>query len=69
MAEAIEGHSCDIVGMARPLTAEPYLCRDILAGKTKGALDNLVNPAMQTPAAIIQIHDCAEKRPILDISK
>lgn len=29
------------IGMARPLTQEPYLCKDILSGKVKGAIKQL----------------------------
>ncbi|KPV78593.1 uncharacterized protein RHOBADRAFT_23648, partial [Rhodotorula graminis WP1] len=39
MEEAIKSGATDLVGLARPLTAEPYLIRDMLDGKTDAARD------------------------------
>lgn len=36
MVQAVEGGSCDGVGIGRPLGAEPYLCKEILEGKVTG---------------------------------
>jgi len=34
--------SVHLVGLARPLTAEPHLIRDMIDGKTEAAKENLV---------------------------
>ena len=39
MVGAIRDGACDGVGIGRPLGAEPYLCREILAGKVGGAIE------------------------------
>ena len=41
MDEALKT-SVHVVGLARPLTAEPYLIRDMIEGKSEGAKENLV---------------------------
>lgn len=56
MALAIDQGACDGVGIGRPLAAEPYLCRDILAGRVTGALENLVPLPMNTQASGTQLH-------------
>lgn len=55
MAKAIKEHTCDLIGLARPLCAEPDLPNLILSGKSKGAKGNEVDSAMQTPAAVLQV--------------
>lgn len=55
MANAIREGTCDLIGLARPLCAEPNLSELILSGKSKGARDNAVDSAMQTAAAVIQV--------------
>jgi 2,4-dienoyl-CoA reductase-like NADH-dependent reductase (Old Yellow Enzyme family) len=40
MTPALEANTCD--GVGRPLSAEPYLCKEILEGRMTGALENLV---------------------------
>lgn len=69
MAEAINQDTCQIVGLARPLCAEPDLPKKILERRSQGALENDVESSLQTPAAVLQIHAMAENRPIPDISK
>ncbi|EPQ57037.1 FMN-linked oxidoreductase [Gloeophyllum trabeum ATCC 11539] len=69
MAEAVKQDTCQIVGLARPLCAEPDLPKKILEGKSKGAAENAVESSLQTPAAVIQIHAMAENRPIPDTAK
>ncbi|GAA6059106.1 hypothetical protein JCM10212_002077 [Sporobolomyces blumeae] len=54
MDEALET-SVDFVGLARPLTAEPYLIKEMIEGKKDAARENKVNPALQTGAAVAQI--------------
>lgn len=68
MNKAIEEGSCDIIGMARPLTAEPYLSKELTEGQKEAAKENHVPSALQTPAAIAQLHDIGNKKPIRDYS-
>jgi hypothetical protein len=56
MVRAISGHSCDGVGIGRPLAAEPYLCANILSGKITSALENLVPGPLSTQASGTQLH-------------
>jgi 2,4-dienoyl-CoA reductase-like NADH-dependent reductase (Old Yellow Enzyme family) len=42
MEEALSSGATDIVGLGRPLTAEPYLIRDLIEGKQEAAKENLV---------------------------
>ena len=37
MVRALQDAACDGIGIARPLGAEPYLCKEILAGRVTGA--------------------------------
>lgn len=69
MADAIKGGACQIVGLGRPLTAEPYLCREILAGEKEAAKPNVGDPSLQTGLSIIQIGAIAAGKPIPDLSK
>ncbi|GAA5896673.1 uncharacterized protein JCM6883_006976 [Sporobolomyces salmoneus] len=69
MDEALEGGSVQIVGLARPLTAEPYLIRDMIDGKTDAAKPNLVPAALQTPASVAQIGAIGKGTDIPDLSK
>lgn len=57
-----------MIGLARPLCAEPNLPFLLLTGKSTGAKENKVPALMQTPAAVLQIHCFAEGRPILELS-
>jgi hypothetical protein len=57
-----------VIGLARPLTAEPFLCRDILSGKSTGAKENKSNPALQTGMAIMQIAAISTDQDIPDLS-
>lgn len=41
--KAIKDKSCDIIGLARPLTAEPAYSNDILNGKIEAARENKVS--------------------------
>jgi 2,4-dienoyl-CoA reductase-like NADH-dependent reductase (Old Yellow Enzyme family) len=40
MEEALQGGATDIVGLARPLTAEPHLIREFVEGKKEKAREN-----------------------------
>ncbi|GAA5854616.1 hypothetical protein JCM9279_005712 [Rhodotorula babjevae] len=68
MEEALASGATDIVGLARPLTAEPYLIRDMLDGKTDAARDNKFPAPMQTGASIVQIAAISKGEPIPDLS-
>jgi hypothetical protein len=63
MARALEDRSTDLIGLARPLTSEPFLCRDLIAGKSAGAKPNLVAEAIQTGASILQLPAIARGHP------
>ncbi|KAK8849361.1 hypothetical protein IAR55_004693 [Kwoniella newhampshirensis] len=70
--EAMEGAllsgATDMVGLARPLCGEPYLCRDLLSGKVNAAKENKVPAAVQTGTAIAQLSAIAHNKPIPDLS-
>ncbi|GAA5890377.1 hypothetical protein JCM8208_002796 [Rhodotorula glutinis] len=68
MEEAIASGATDLVGLARPLTAEPYLIRDMLDGKTDAARDNKFPAPMQTGASIVQIAAISKGEPIPDLA-
>lgn len=56
MVRAIEDNACDGVGIGRPLGAEPLLCKEILAGKVAGAIENFVPLPQNTQATGTQLH-------------
>jgi len=62
MVGAIQGGACDGVGIGRPLSAEPYLCKDILAGRVNGALENLVPLPLNTQSSGTQLHQIGRGR-------
>ncbi|GAA5926703.1 hypothetical protein JCM3775_007015 [Rhodotorula graminis] len=68
MEEAIKSGATDLVGLARPLTAEPYLIRDMLDGKTDAARDNKFPAPMQTGASIVQIAAISKGEPVPDLA-
>ncbi|KAJ9112703.1 hypothetical protein QFC22_006205 [Naganishia vaughanmartiniae] len=68
MAEAVSSGATQMVGLARPLTAEPYLCRDILSGKSQGAKPNKGAHQLTTGLSIIQIGAMSTGQPIPDLS-
>ena len=57
MGEALREKSTDMVGLGRPLTAEPTLGSDLLASQTLKAKANEVPNALQTGSSVMQIHD------------
>ncbi|KAM0753966.1 FMN-linked oxidoreductase [Meredithblackwellia eburnea MCA 4105] len=69
MASAVRMGSCDLVGIARPLTAEPSFCKEILQGKIDGAKKNLMPIALTTASSNIQIVEIGKGEPISDLSK
>ena len=56
MVRAVKSGACDGIGIGRPLAAEPYLVREILAGKVTGALENYVPLPLNTQASGTQLH-------------
>lgn len=56
MVSALASHSCDGVGIGRPLAAEPYLCKEILEGRVAGAIENFVPLPLNTQGSGTQIH-------------
>jgi 2,4-dienoyl-CoA reductase-like NADH-dependent reductase (Old Yellow Enzyme family) len=56
MVKAVSEGACDGVGIGRPLAAEPYLCREILAGKVTGAIENFVPLPLNTQSSGTQLH-------------
>lgn len=57
MASALREKSCDIIGLGRPLTAEPDLSALLIAGKKVAAKENRVPAGLQTGSSIFQIKD------------
>ena len=57
MGEALREKSTDMVGLARPLTAEPAFGTALVAGTTLKAKANEVPSALQTGSSVMQIHD------------
>lgn len=56
MVHAIESNACDGVGIGRPLSAEPFLCKELLEGKVTGALDTYIPMNMTTGSSGLQLH-------------
>ncbi|KAI5361981.1 putative NADH:flavin oxidoreductase/NADH oxidase, aldolase-type TIM barrel [Septoria linicola] len=56
MVRAIEDEACDGIGIGRPLGAKPYLCKEILAGRITGAIENCVPLPKNTQATGMQLH-------------
>ena len=70
MVEAVEKGSCDGIGLARPLTAEPHLVKHILAGKYNSALNNKVVEQYQTFSSGTQLHQIGNgEKEISDFSR
>ncbi|OZJ04710.1 hypothetical protein BZG36_01817 [Bifiguratus adelaidae] len=71
MVDAIKGGSCDIVGLGRPVCTEPFLVRDMLEGKIDRARPLALPDQMelQIGAAVANIHDMGQGKPITDYSK
>jgi len=56
MVRAIKDGACDGIGIARPLAAEPYLCKEILSGKIQGAIDSAMPAPLTTQSSGTQLH-------------
>lgn len=68
MAKAVREKSCDLVGLARPLTAEPHLCKTLLEEKAPAAKENRVPGPLQTASSNIQIVQIGKGEPLSDLS-
>jgi hypothetical protein len=68
MNSALAEHSTDLIGLARPLTAEPRLCKQLLAGQ-RAAKPNLVDEKVQTASSYLQIGYIVEGGAIPDLSE
>jgi hypothetical protein len=55
MVSALEQGACDGVGLGRPLTAEPYLCKEILAGRVMGAIHNRLSVPFDSMGSATQL--------------
>ena len=70
MASAIESKTCDMVGMARPVSAEPHLPADLLLGKTLSSKETKLPPVyiIQNFAANTQIVQMGKGEPVTDFA-
>ncbi|GAA5880378.1 hypothetical protein JCM1840_006196 [Sporobolomyces johnsonii] len=68
MEDALQQGSTDLIGLARPLTAEPYLIKDIIEGKSEGAKENHADGSFTTITSIVQMGAIAKGEPIPDLS-
>jgi hypothetical protein len=68
MERALAEGSTDMIGIARPLTAEPRLCADLISGQAAAAKLNLVDERLSTFAGIIQLQSIAAGQPIADFA-
>jgi 2,4-dienoyl-CoA reductase-like NADH-dependent reductase (Old Yellow Enzyme family) len=68
MNQALADKSCDICGLGRPLTAEPYFGAALIAAETERAKENLIPEAIQTGSSIMQIKEIATGTAIRDLS-
>ncbi|KAG2067275.1 NADH oxidase [Suillus decipiens] len=68
MADAISRGAADIIGLARPLTAEPLLVRDILRGEKNGAKGDKFpeSPMLRFMASATQIAEIGNGQNITD---
>ncbi|KAG8215831.1 hypothetical protein J3R82DRAFT_7773 [Butyriboletus roseoflavus] len=68
MAEAINSGSTDVIGIARPFTAEPFLVKDILQGTKLGAKSDKLPPIqlLRIAASASQIAEIGNGEDITD---
>jgi len=65
MVRAIKDGACDGIGIARPLAAEPYLCKELLSGKIQGAIDTVMPAPMATQSSGTQLHQIGKTHALL----
>lgn len=68
MAQAIKEGSCDIIGLARPLTLETDLSNRLASGQAKAAKPNLTNEATQTASSYYALGEIGHGKPAPDFS-
>ncbi|KAG2155272.1 uncharacterized protein EDB93DRAFT_1239183 [Suillus bovinus] len=70
MADAVSRGAADIIGLARPLTAEPFLVRDILRGEKKKAKGDKLpeSPMLRFVASAAQIAEIGNGQDITDLN-
>jgi hypothetical protein len=68
MTRALNEGSTDLIGLGRPLAAEPRLCIDFLAGNRTAAKANLDDDRISAFAGIMQVQNIGLGQPILDFS-
>jgi len=57
-----------VIGLARPLCAEPYFCRDILSGKITQARENKGDGRVSTGLAIMQLAAIGAGKDVPDLA-
>lgn len=68
MADAIKQGSCDIIGLARPLTLETDLSARLAKGEAKAAKPNLTQEQTQTASSYYALGEIGAGRPAPDFS-
>lgn len=68
MAKAINEGSCDIVGIARPLTGELDLPNRLMSGKQAKAADNHIAEGFQLPGSYLQLKEVGDGQKPSDLS-
>lgn len=68
MAAALENQSCDLVGLARTVVAEPLLPREMMDGKKVVAKENFLEPQLQIAAGYGQLREIGEGKDVSDYS-
>jgi 2,4-dienoyl-CoA reductase-like NADH-dependent reductase (Old Yellow Enzyme family) len=68
MNSALNDGASDLIGLGRPLTAEPHLCAELISGVKTAAKPNHASPTISTALAVMQIHQIARGEPISDLS-
>ncbi|KAI5476872.1 NADH oxidase [Pseudohyphozyma bogoriensis] len=68
MEGALADGACDLIGLASPLTGQPTLCKDLLAGTATSARVNKAPVKLQMPLAVGQIQEIAAGREPADLS-
>lgn len=57
-----------VIGLGRPLCAEPYFCRDILSGAITEARENKGDGSISTGLAIMQLAAIGAGKDVPDLS-
>jgi hypothetical protein len=68
MERALADGATDLIGLGRPLAAEPRLCGALLSGVRAAAKPNLVDDRVSAFAGIMQVQNVGRGEPILDFA-